>query len=202
MADFLAIEAERADQLHLERQASGQIPFLIVFHRAAIQCTPLEIGDVGEQDDLSEGFLIAGGGCGGGNALGAGSILDDLVFVIAHHDVEVAGAPLHSGEPDRLCGALLTAPREGKRDVLEREVGEVLRAGIGTREFQPGVAGKRRQAVFHEIEKRLVQHLLVLRLHHRVAEDERGVGGGENHAREEGDQQQRDDELQQCEGAL
>ena len=119
LADFLAVGSEGAGELHLQREPAGEVPVVLVFHRPAIEDTPLEVGDIAEEDDFREGFL----GDGGRGETTAGCLgrilLDDFIFIIAEDDIEIPGAAFDRGEADGFCGAFPAAPCEGEGDVLE-----------------------------------------------------------------------------------
>ncbi len=121
-------------------QAALHVPVVLPFHGAAVEHAPFEVGDVAEQDDLGEGLLVERALAESG--LGA---FEDFVFVVAEHDVEIAAALLHGGELHGFGDALLAAPGEAHRHVLQREVGEVVRAGVLHLEVEAGVAGQRRR---------------------------------------------------------
>ncbi len=115
-------------------------------------------------------------------AEGGRGAFQDFVFVIPEHDVEVTAAAFDGGDLHRLGDAILAAPGEAERDVLQREVGKVMGAGILDLEIEAGIARQRGKALAEQLEERLVEHLLVLGLHDRVAQGQRGAGRGEHHA--------------------
>ncbi len=108
---------------------------------------------------------------------GGGGVFENFVFVVSQDDVEVAAAAFHGAELHGLGDAGLAAPGEAERDVLEGEVGNVVGAGILTLRSKRVFPGSDGKALAEELEKRLVEHFLVLRLHDRVSQGQRGAGG-------------------------
>ena len=58
VADFLALGSEFTTEFHLEGETAGEIPVVLVFHGAAIKGAPFEVGDIGQEDDFCERFLV------------------------------------------------------------------------------------------------------------------------------------------------
>ena len=115
VAHFLAFVTEGEGEFELEGHAALNIPIVLPLHRGGIEHAPLEVGDVIDEFDFGEGFVIdVAGAIGGG-----GRAFEDFVFVIAQDDGQKAAAAAHGRELDGFGDARLAAPGEAERDVLE-----------------------------------------------------------------------------------
>ncbi len=196
LAGFLAFGSDGHDEFDLQRKASLQIPVVLPFHRTAVQNPPFEVGDVGQKDDFRKRFIVE---CRGRSRGGCGGIFENLVLVIPEDDVEVAAALFHGADLHGLGDAGLTAPGETERDILEREVGKVVGSGIADLEVETGISRQGGEALAQEVEKRLMEHFLVLRFDDRLAECQRRAGGVEHHPDDDGHEPDGDHQLKQGE---
>ena len=193
LADFLALGADGHGEFELQREAALDFPVVLPLHRAAVERAPLEVGDVGEQDDFREGLFVSL------RLEGGGGVLENFVFVVSQHDVEVAAAAFDGADLDGLGDARLASPGEAERDVLEGEIGNVVGTGILTFRSKRVFPGREEKRLAEQLEKRLLEHFLVLGLHDVVAQRQRGAGGGENHADKDRQQPHGDHEFKQRE---
>ena len=137
LADFLALCARCHRELDLQRKAALAFPIELPFHRTAVEYTPFEVGNVLEQNDFGEGLFLERAHCA---LLG---VFENLVFVIAQHDVEEAAAALDGGKLNRLGNAFTAGPVEAERDILQSEIREVVRALVVDLQVEARVAGQR-----------------------------------------------------------